>query len=566
MYSKNNVMMNAEKKATKAPKYGLAKLSVGVASVLLGTTLVYGGANAKADVATPVNDGALTTQTSSASTSSAAASSEAAKVTSADVQSASATASAAASNADANKANVQSASDALNAATKANQAVANVNKALASANAATSTENEALTASYKANDAESAAQSAYDEAQGKVYPGWEKDYNNFRAISDTNVKNLASAQAKQAKYEKYVNELKADSAAAQANVTAAQKALDAASYKVSVYEGANTPKTDAGYKQALNDVQKAQQQLSDANAQVAENAGVLSDWSQKLADAKKATEVAQATVDYDNGKSALSDKDQAIMDAKKASEELPALKVKLDAAKANHEALYAAAQKAVDAAKAAKNAYEQAKLDNNLPSADQLAVLEDNASATSATVAVAKQALDDVATSAGVTSAQAEVTKLERDIANNENNIAKAQAEVDKMQAEVKSAADKYNKAKALSDADKEDPSLATKADAAHATYNLLSNALTEAQYSLDKFSQVKVNQENDLATKQAALKKAEDNSAYVKALSAYNDAKAKADAAANKVKLAKETLAATKGATEAINKAQTCCCTTKGP
>ena len=54
MYSKTNVMMNAEKKATKAPKYGLAKLSVGVASVLLGTTLVYGGANAKADVATPV--------------------------------------------------------------------------------------------------------------------------------------------------------------------------------------------------------------------------------------------------------------------------------------------------------------------------------------------------------------------------------------------------------------------------------------------------------------------------------------------------------------------------------
>lgn len=302
MYSKNNVKMNAEKKAVKAPKYGLAKLSVGVASVLLGTTLVYGGANAKA-ATTPANAGELpTAQTSSASTSSATASSEAAKVTSADVQSASATASAAASNADANKANVQSASDALSAAKSANQGVANVKDALASANAAISAENEALNSSYKAADAESAAASAYNSASDYLasHANWQSAYNNFRAEAETNAKTLASAQAKQAAAQKQVDELSA-AVKVQDSVIASETAAEkAANDELWDYKQAGIT-SGADYEAAQQAYATAQQAVAEATALKQQYAGKLADWQSKLAAAKAATKEAQKAVDYDNG-------------------------------------------------------------------------------------------------------------------------------------------------------------------------------------------------------------------------------------------------------------------------
>lgn len=49
MLSKNNCFMKAEKNAPKKQRFGLRKLTLGVASVLLGTTFFMGAQVAQAD-------------------------------------------------------------------------------------------------------------------------------------------------------------------------------------------------------------------------------------------------------------------------------------------------------------------------------------------------------------------------------------------------------------------------------------------------------------------------------------------------------------------------------------
>ena len=60
MVSKNNLKWKQQRDAQRVPHYGLRKLSVGVASVLLSTTL-YMGATASADtVSEPSGEPAVT--------------------------------------------------------------------------------------------------------------------------------------------------------------------------------------------------------------------------------------------------------------------------------------------------------------------------------------------------------------------------------------------------------------------------------------------------------------------------------------------------------------------------
>ncbi len=55
MLSKNNVHQRIQNEAKQMPHYGIRKLSIGVASVLLGTTLFF-GVQAQADTNTPENN------------------------------------------------------------------------------------------------------------------------------------------------------------------------------------------------------------------------------------------------------------------------------------------------------------------------------------------------------------------------------------------------------------------------------------------------------------------------------------------------------------------------------
>ena len=62
MLSKNNLYKKTQNEAKQVPHYGLRKLSIGVASVLLSTTL-YFGVNAQADVVSTGNStNSVTTQ------------------------------------------------------------------------------------------------------------------------------------------------------------------------------------------------------------------------------------------------------------------------------------------------------------------------------------------------------------------------------------------------------------------------------------------------------------------------------------------------------------------------
>lgn len=54
MVSKNNQIKYEKWNANRKPHYGLRKLSIGVASVLLGTTLYWGGTTVLADTNAPV--------------------------------------------------------------------------------------------------------------------------------------------------------------------------------------------------------------------------------------------------------------------------------------------------------------------------------------------------------------------------------------------------------------------------------------------------------------------------------------------------------------------------------
>ena len=65
MVSRKNIELRKQQSAEQIPHYGLRRLSIGVASVLLGTSL-YLGANslvASADAVTPGKDGQTDTET-----------------------------------------------------------------------------------------------------------------------------------------------------------------------------------------------------------------------------------------------------------------------------------------------------------------------------------------------------------------------------------------------------------------------------------------------------------------------------------------------------------------------
>lgn len=55
MVSKNNHLLNDRQCKQQKPKFALRKLSIGVASVLLGTTFLMGEANVHADTVTDAN-------------------------------------------------------------------------------------------------------------------------------------------------------------------------------------------------------------------------------------------------------------------------------------------------------------------------------------------------------------------------------------------------------------------------------------------------------------------------------------------------------------------------------
>lgn len=65
MVSKNNIAVKERQTSEKVNRYGLRKLTVGTASVLLGVTM-YGTATANADTATPDSASASANQTQQA--------------------------------------------------------------------------------------------------------------------------------------------------------------------------------------------------------------------------------------------------------------------------------------------------------------------------------------------------------------------------------------------------------------------------------------------------------------------------------------------------------------------
>ena len=67
MVSKNNLKNKLEQTAARTPHYGIRKLSVGVASVLISTTLYMGATTAKADTLPSTATEAATTNPETAS-------------------------------------------------------------------------------------------------------------------------------------------------------------------------------------------------------------------------------------------------------------------------------------------------------------------------------------------------------------------------------------------------------------------------------------------------------------------------------------------------------------------
>lgn len=70
MVSKNNLKNKMEQTAARTPHYGIRKLSVGVASVLISTTLYMGATSAKADTLPSTATDTATTKPETASSSS----------------------------------------------------------------------------------------------------------------------------------------------------------------------------------------------------------------------------------------------------------------------------------------------------------------------------------------------------------------------------------------------------------------------------------------------------------------------------------------------------------------
>ena len=555
MYSKNNVKMKAEKKAVKSPKYGLAKLSVGVASVLLGTTLVY-GANAQADTKTmvqptPATEGALA---SSAAPASSAA--QSATVTSEDVQKASDAASAAQATADAHKQAVSDAQTALDKAKAANSDAAAVKDALNNAKSAEAAESAAFNASVSAYNEQTAADQAVNDAKTAAYTGWQKDYNNFLAEAKTNNQKLADAKKAQDAAQKQVDELSAAVKGQEAVISQQTEAKADALDDLHALKGAKVT-SGAKFDAAVAKLKAAQTAIDDATAKKADYDASLAAWTKKLKGAKKATETAQAAVDYDNGLYKLNDHDAKIMAAKKAADDLPTLELKAKAAKAAHDAKFAQYQAAQEATKAAKAAYNQAKLDHNLPSADQLANLENKKAETSTAADAAEKALDNAAAEAGVTSASTAIDILTKGMKNDDKAIAANQAAVDDLQAQLDAANKDLAAAEAILATDKDDSKASIDKDSATAKIEVLKAQLRQAKLTLKTSQNVKERHQGQLEQKQDDLATAKAKPAYVKALNDYNTKKKAADEAAAKLKAAKDNLDATKDARMNLNDAQ---------
>ena len=551
MYSKNNVKMNAEKKAVKSPKYGLAKLSVGVASVLLGTTLVY-GANAQADTKV-VNETPVTAGELQSAASEAPAASDSATVTSADVQKASDAASAAQATADAHKQAVSDAQAALDKAKAANADAAAVKDALNNAKSAEAAESDAFEASVSAYNEQAEAEQAVADAQNAAYSGWQDDYNNFIAAAKDNNKKLADAKATEAKAQTQVDQL-TNAVKGQDAVIAQQTAAIADAED----ELAALPvKSGSKYDAAVAKLNAAKAAQGAAEAKKASYVASLADWKNKLDAAKVATEDAQAAVDYDNGLYKLNDHDAAIMAAKKAANELPTLELKAKVAKANHDAKYAQYQNAVEATKAAKAAYEQAKLDHNLPSSAQLKELEKAAQNTKADQDAAQTALDDAKAEAGVTSAETAIKNLTDGMKNDDKAIAANQAALDDLQAQLDAAKKDLADAEATLATDKDNAVATINKATAQAKINVLEPQLRQAKITLKKSQNVKDLHQDQLNRQQQALATAKAKPAYVKALNDFNAKKAAADKAAVALKAATTNLEATKDTRKALNDAQ---------
>ena len=158
MVSKNNLLNKQEQDAKRVPHYGLRKLSVGVASVLLSTTL-YVGVAAHADTLDTSNASATTEQaTSSASTQNSA--SVVLKV-SASSASSSATSASTVSSA---SASVTSSASSASASSATSASSAAVNSAASAATSSQSTATSATPASSAVVSASSASQATSQSA------------------------------------------------------------------------------------------------------------------------------------------------------------------------------------------------------------------------------------------------------------------------------------------------------------------------------------------------------------------------------------------------------------------
>ena len=582
MYSKNNVKMNAEKKAVKAPKYGLAKLSVGVASVLLGTTLVY-GANAQADVTTPYND-----PNKPAAVNSGAAS-DASKVTSAEVNDASDAAVKAHSAVDAQKDVVASASDALSSAQAANSAVGNVSKAENAYNTAASAAQSAFDASVKDQTKNvDPAQSAY-EAAAEQEAAWQNkyaaQYDQFNKFAAQNAKDYPTAVAAQKLAQQNYNEASDAVKTQKSTVEDAQAVQAAAARKVANLIRAGYAETSPEYVAANNALQKANTALANAQAALANYNGLLVSLDKQLKAANQKVDDLKKALDYDNGKFTPDPVKDAeflnMMNAKKGHDALPVLKAKYEAAQAKHNLLYQAYQDAEQAKSDAYQVWQQTMLDNNLLTPAQKVELNNQLEQAQAQNAADKTAMNKAAEKAGVKAIQDDINILNGglkndaiNVANNQKKVDAAQKAVDADQAAVKAAQEAVVAAQKAVDAepdvyknDGNDESTVAEVQLNQAKENLKKAndslrddkaALESAQDDLSVAQLIQTRHQNQVVAKQAELaKKAAASKEYTDAKAAYDKSTQKVTDLKDKLEAAKTTEEGAKDALDKVAKAQ---------
>ena len=582
MYSKNNVKMNAEKKAVKSPKYGLAKLSVGVASVLLGTTLVY-GANAQADVTTPYND-----PNKPAAVKDNNAATDATKVTSAEVNDASDAAVKAHSAVDAQKDVVASASDALSSAQATNSAVGNVSKAENAYKAAASATQSAFDASVKdQTENVDPAQSAY-EAAAEQEVAWQNKYaakyDEFNKFAAQNAKDYPTAVATQKLAQQNYNEASDAVETQKSTVEDAQAVQAAAARKVANLIRAGYDKTSPEYVAANNALQKANTTLANAQASLANYNALLAKLDKALKQANKNVDDLKKALDYDNGKFTPDPVKDAeflnMMNAKKGHDALPVLKAKYEAAQAKHNLLYQDYQDAKQAKSDAYKVWQQTMLDNNLLTPAQKVKLNNQLKQAQDQNAADKTAMDNAAVKAGVKAIQDDIKILNGglkndaiNVANNQKKVDDAQKAVDADQAAVKAAQEAVVAAQKAFDAEPEAYKNNGKKDTVAEVQlgqakEQLKNAkeqlskdnatLQSAQDDLTVAQLIQTRHQNLVAAKQAELiKKAAASKEYTDAKAAYDKSAQKVTDLKDKLEAAKTTEEGAKDALTKVAKAQ---------